>query len=79
MTDDIHVRRAVIHIKLPITCAVCGAKALSELIAVELEHLLVSQLEDAIRRQRLGTHFPVGWGKYHGVPHDILKCPNCVT
>jgi hypothetical protein len=76
-TWDIYVRKAVMHIQLPIVCSVCGMRGLSESIEVTVEHAQVCHLAEAINRQQLGTRFPVGWAKFHGVPRDVLKCPNC--
>lgn len=77
MSASVHVRKAEIYFQLPIRCSVCGIGGMSEPIRLEISHIAADRLDEVLRSQQLGTHFPVGWAQCHGVPRNTLKCPDC--
>lgn len=78
MIDRINVVKAVVHVTLPIKCSKCGVLGESEPIEVKLTHSSLQGLDNRLRKTRLGTHFPVGWGKFYHPDGDILRCPTCI-
>jgi len=73
------IRKAVLHIKLPITCFQCGATDQSETIPLEFTDTSLEEINDKVKKLRVGHAFPVGWGCYYNLPNDIYRCPNCVS
>lgn len=79
MIDRINVVKATVHVTLPIRCSKCGTLGNSEPIKVEVSHSSLEGLEHSLRKTRLGTHFPVGWGKFYHPDGDKLRCPVCIA
>lgn len=75
--DGIVIRKAVVHVKIPIVCSSCGQKSFSQTMQIEITDTDPAGLLVGLDQISLGTNFPVGWAKYHGVPHDRLVCPDC--
>ena len=72
---DILIRKATLHITLPIFCQKCGVEGRTEPRTVTIENTTLNGLAEVMSRQRISTSFPVGWAGYV----NYHRCPNCIS
>lgn len=71
------IRRVSVWFAQVVRCRSCGASAETPIREKTLDHASLDHVAQALAREPIGTHFPVGWSSFWAPEGSAYACPEC--